>query len=184
MKKLLAIVFTLLFTLGIVSAMAGGMTFSTKYFTMELPEGWEIDTSDPQNDAENNTEDLGLLFGEVEGKALLCETYVQYVEDMKSIALWNSDADELKEYAEEVMEDFEEDNPVYLDTVKANGIPFVLIKATDEDGEYLYADTVSNGYLINFIVYAVDADGESYLPLTNDCIEAFKTILSTFKPVA
>lgn len=182
MKKLLAIVLSLLLTLSIVSAMAGGVTFTTKYFTMELPEGWEIDTSDPQHDEKEHIEDLGIFY-KTEGTGLSVEACVQYVEDMKSIALWNSNADELKEYAEDIMEVFEEDHPVYLDTIKANGIPFVLIKATDKDGEYLYADTVSNGYIIIFYVYVIGED-DSYLPLTDEHIEEFKTILSTFKPAA
>ena len=183
MKKLLAIVLSLLFTLSIVSAMAEGVTYTTKYFTLELPEGWDIDTSDLENDPENNMEDLG-TFGKADGDGLICEAYLVYYEDLKNVALWNSDADELKDYAEAIMEDFEDDHPVYLDTMKAGSIPFVLIKATDEEGEYLYADTITNGYAVVFIAYAVDADGETTLPMTDAYIEEFKTILGTFKPAA
>lgn len=183
MKKLLAIALTLLFTLGIVSAMADGVTYTTKYFTMELPEGWDIDTSNLQSDAENNIEDLG-LFGKADGKGLLGEAYLVYYEDLKDLKLWEADDDKLKEYAEVILEDFEDENPVYLDIVRAGNVPFVLVKATDEDGEYLYADTITNGYAVVFAVYAVDADGETFLPLTDEYIEEFKTILSTFKPAA
>ena len=56
MKKLIAIVLALLLTLSIVSAMAG-TTFTNNYYTLELPEGWEIDTSNLQS--EDNLEDLG-----------------------------------------------------------------------------------------------------------------------------
>ena len=182
MKKLFAIVFALLFTLSIVSAMADGVTFTSKYFTMELPEGWE--TADPEQEADDKDapECLG-VFGQSEGEGLVCEAYIEYDEDSKTLSLWNSDAEELKDYAEAVMEGFEEDNPVYLDTIKANGIPFVLIRATDEDGEYLHANTVSNGYYIHFMVYAADAEGE-FIPLADKYIEEFKTILNTFKPAA
>ena len=180
MKKLTAIVLSLLLALSIVSAMAGGVTFTTKYFTMELPEDWETDFTELQHDKEDNLEDLGYFF-KAEGKGLYADAYVQFDEEMKSIALWNSDAEDLKEYAEDIMELFEEDNPVYLDTIKANGIPFVLIRATDEDGEYLHANTVSNGYFICFDVHVVD-ENDNILPLTDEYIEEFKTILNTFKP--
>ena len=182
MKKLLAIMLTLLFALGIVSAMADGVTFTTKYFTMELPEGWESDFSDLQHDEAEKLEDLGYFYV-AEGKGLFVDAYVQFDEEMKDIALWNSDADDLKEYAEALMEGFEGDNPVYLATIKANNIPFVLIKRAGEDGEYLHANTVSNGYFICFDVCAIDED-DAVLPLTDEYIEEFKTILATFKPVA
>ena len=181
MKKLTAIVLSLLLTLGIVSAMAGGETFTTKYFTVELPEGWEIDTSDLQS--EENLEDLGLIY-DAEGKGLAVEAFMIYYEDLKDLKLWEADDDTLKEYTGLVMEDFSEDNPVFLDIVKAGSIPFVLVKAADEEGDYLYADTITNGYAIVFMAYVLDKDGETILPLTDEYIEEFKTILNTFKPAA
>ena len=182
MKKLTAIVLSLLLTLGIVSAMAGGETFTTKYFTVELQEGWEIDTSDLQS--EENLEDLGLFYSAKEGQVLAVEAFMIYYEDLKDLKLWEADDDTLKEYTGLIMEDFAEDNPVFLDIVKAGSIPFVLVKAADEDGDYLYADTITNGYAIIFMAYVVDADGETILPLTDEYIEEFKTVLSTFKPAA
>lgn len=183
MKKLTAIVLSLLLTLGIVSAMAGGETFTTKYFTMELPEGWETDTSDLQSDEAENLEDLG-VFGKAEGKGLICEAFKIYYEDLKDLKLWEADDETLKEYAGLIMEDFSDDSPVFLDIVKAGSLPFVLVKAADEDGDYLYADTITNGHAIVFMAYVVDADGETVLPLTDAYIEEFKTILNTFKPAA
>lgn len=183
MKKLTAIALSLLLTLSIVSALAGGVTFTTKYFTLELPEGWEIDTSDLQSDAESNLEDLGLFYS-TEGKGLAVESFLIYYEDLKDLKLWDADEDTLKEYAGLVMEDFSDDNPVFLDILKAGSVPFVLLKATDEEGDYLYADTITNGYAIVFMAYIVDADGETILPLTDESVEEFKTILNTFKPAA
>ena len=181
MKKLTAIVLSLLLTLSIVSAMAGSVTFDTNYYTMELPEGWEIDTSDLQS--EENLEDLGLFYC-AEGKGLVVEAFQIYYENLKDLKLWEADDDTLKEYAGLILEDFSEDNPVFLDIVKAGSIPFVLVKATDEDGDYLYADTITNGYAIVFMAYAMGADGETVIPLTDEYIEEFKTILNTFKPAA
>ena len=183
MKKLLAAMLALSLILGIASALAGTVTFTTKYFTMELPEGWEIDTESLESVPENNAEALG-MFGAPEDVGLVAGAYLVYYEDLKNLALWSSDADELQAYAEAVMEDFADDKPVYLGTFSAGSIPFVLIRGTDEDGEYLYADTITNGYAIEFMVYVTDSEGEKYYPLTDDCIEQFKTILSTFKPVA
>ncbi|MCR5565383.1 MAG: hypothetical protein K6F61_00915 [Clostridiales bacterium] len=183
MKKLLAPALALLLTLSIVSAMAGGVTFTTQHFTMELPEGWDIDTSDLESESEEGVEALG-FFGQAEGRGLVAEAYLVYYEDLKDLKLWDADEDMLKEYAELILEDFEDDNPDYLGYVKAGSVPFILVKAEDEDGEYLYADTITNGYAVVFMVYAVDADGETVLPITDAYVEQFKTILSTFKPAA
>ena len=64
----------------------------------------------------------------------------------------------------------------------AGKIPFVLIRCEDEESEYIYADTVTNGYSIQFEAFM--ADGENFHPLTDEAIEQFRTILTTFKPAA
>ena len=100
------------------------------------------------------------------------------------MALWSSDSEEMKAYIEAILEDFKDDHPEYLDTVMAGKIPIILIKATDAEGEYLYADTMTNGYAIQIEAYvADDSDEEKLYPLTEENIEQFKSILATFVPV-
>ena len=82
------------------------------------------------------------------------------------------------------MDDYAEDDPEDLGIVMAGNIPFVLIKATDEDGEYLYADTMTNGFAIVMFVYIVDEDGESQYPVSKKYVEQFKSILETFQPAS
>lgn len=183
MKKLLAVIIASALILSIVSAMADPVTFTTKYFTMELPEGWEIDTESLKNESEENAEALG-AFAAPDEIGLVAVAYLIYYENLKNLALWSSDANELQAYADAIMEEYADDNPVWLGTVSAGSIPFVLIKGTDEDGEYLYADTITNGYAIEFMAYVTDSEGEKYYPLTDEYIEQFKTILTSFKPVA
>ena len=90
----------------------------------------------------------------------------------------------MQAYLEAVLEDFKDDNPEYLDTVMAGKIPIVLIKATDAAGEYLYADTMTNGYAIQIEAFVTDnSDEEKSYPLTEEKIEQFKSILATFVPV-
>ena len=64
----------------------------------------------------------------------------------------------------------------------AGNVPFVLIRCADDEGEYVYADTITNGYSIQFEAFM--ADEENIQPLTDEAIEQFKTILATFKPAA
>ena len=160
MKRLLSLVFALALALSAVCcAVAAEKTFKTAYFTITLPSGWDFNTDDACVD-EDGDEYLG-FFGEDKSIGLIVGAYKIYYEDLTDISLWNSSEAELKEYADSVMYDFADEDPEYLGIVMAGRIPFVLIKATDEDGEYLYADTMTNGYAIEFQAYVMGPDGET-----------------------
>ena len=165
----------------VCGAMAEGETFKTPYFTMQLPDGWVTDYEDLQK--EEGMECLG-YFGENADIGFVACAYLVYYEGLKDLALWSSDAEEIQAYIEATLEDLADDNPVYLDTVMAGKIPIVLVKATDKDGEYLYADTMTNGYAIQIRAFVIDdSEEEKIYPLTEENIEQFKTILATFQPV-
>ena len=182
MKKTAILLTVLLLTISLVcGALADGVAFTTKYFTLELPEGWTIDTEDLDQEAEENVEPLGYFYSPDE-TALAAGCFLVYYEELKDMALWNAGEEELKQYAEGIMEEFEDDHPEYIGTMTAGSVPFVLIKCKDDEGEYLYADTITNGYSIQFEVSLMDE--ENSYPLTDEAIEQFKTILSTFKPAA
>ena len=182
MKKTAILLAAVLLTLSFAcSALADGTTFTTKYFTLELPEGWTIDTEELNAESEENVEALGYLDapGEV---SLDIGCFLVYYEDLKDLALWSASEEDLKAYADTIMEEFADARPEYLGNIMAGSVPFVLIKCTDEEGEFLYADTLTNGYSIQFEVSMMD--DEKYYPLTDEAVEEFKTILSTFKPAA
>ena len=182
MKKITALFFAMLMTLALTcGAFAEGNTFTTKYFTLELPEGWEIDQDNLDKESEEGMEALG-FFGSPDDISLVAEAYLVYYEELKDFSSWSASEKEVEEYKELLMEEFEDEKPEYVGTVTAGSIPFILIRCTDEDGEYLYADTVTNGYAIQIAAYLADED--KFHPLTDDAIEQFKTILATFKPAA
>ena len=115
---------------------------------------------------------------------LIGGAYLVYYEQLKDIALWNSSEEELKEYTEALLDEFADNNPELIGTVMAGRIPLVLIKGADADGEFLYADTMTNGYAVEFEFFVTDAEGEKQLPLTERHIEQVKTLLATFQPAA
>ena len=180
MKKITALVLATLLTLSMIGG-ALADTFTTKYFTLELPEGWEIDMDDLEDESEEGMEALG-FFGGPEDVTLVAGAYLVYYEELKDFSSWNASEDEIEEYKEIILEEFEEDRPEYIGTVMAGSIPFILIRCEDEETEYLYADTVTNGNVIQFEAFMVDE--ENFQPLTDEAIEQFKTILATFKPAA
>ena len=183
MKRLISLILALALALSVVStAFAAGSTFTTAYFSRELPDGWEYDTDKEGIEEAEGEEYLG-LFGSTEDVGLIAMAYMAYYEELKDMSLWNSSDAEIKEYADWILELFEDDDPVLLDTVMAGSIPFVMFKASDEFGDYLYAETVTNGYVIEFEVYIADFDGNVF-PMKDADIEQFKTILTTFKPIS
>ena len=182
MKRIICMLLALMLLPGMIPfAAAEDVIFSTTYFTLTLPENWLINTDDLSSESEENFQALG-YFCPDEEVGLVVVSYLVYYEDLKNVALWSSDESELQDYAEAVMADFVDDNPEWLGTVTAGKIPFVLIRGTDEDGEYLYADTITNGYAIEFLASVSGQDDRQY-PITETDIEQFKQILTTFKPV-
>ena len=181
MKKLICLlaVFTLTVTL-FSGAFAAGTVFETPYFTLELPEGWEIDQEELDKESEEGLEVLG-YFGESAEIGLAAQVVLANYVDLNDFSLWNADEEGFQQYVDMLMEEFANDNPQNLGIQNVGGIPFVLIKCSYQDGEYLYVDTITNGHAVEFVAVVSDY-GEKYYPFTDDYIELFKTILATFKP--
>ena len=182
MKQLMSALLAAVLLLCAFGTALADETFTNRYFSLTLPEGWIIETEDVDDDPNDDFEILGYV-GSPEDVGLVIIAYLTYYEDMKDVSLWNADESGLQEYADVVADDLRDDNPVYLDTVKAGSIPFVLFRAVDEDGDYLYADTMTNGHAIIFLAYVSDLDDENVYPVTDAEIEQFKSILATFQPV-
>lgn len=186
MKRIISLVFALFLALSTLGfAAAEGVAFKTDYYTMTLPRGWEIDTDDTgveEEDRELRQEYLGFCY-DSRDVGLAFEAYLVFYKDsdLQAIQLWNANEAEKQAYADGILETFEDDEPVFLGFVMADRIPFIVIKATDEDGDYLYAETMSNGYALVFYAYVFD--GEDLYPITDQYMEQFKSILETFTPV-
>ena len=65
----------------------------------------------------------------------------------------------------------------HLDTITVGEIPFVLFEMEDEEGPYLMAETVANGWCIDFYAY-YDQGG----PADEKLAEALREVLGTFEP--
>jgi len=60
MKKISALSVAMLLILSLVlGALAENVTFTTKYFTLDLPEGWIVETEDLESYSEEGIELLG-----------------------------------------------------------------------------------------------------------------------------
>ena len=184
MKRVISLFLAALLALSAVNcALAEANVFKTAYFTIALPDGWEADTTPlDEDEKEEGVEYLGFFF-DTKDVGLAVYAYLIYYEENKDISLWNANEADLKQYAEDLMEDFADDHPTDLGIVMAGSIPFVLIKGMYEDGEYLYAETMTNGYTIDFYAIITDESAIRQYPATDEYIEQFRSILSAFQPV-
>ena len=181
MKRFMSVLLAAILTLSAMSALAD-VTFKTDYYTLTMPDEWVVDTDNLEADSLDGMDALGYLYAPGE-LGLAISAYLMRFEDEEGVSLWNAEEAEIQEYADAVVEDYSDDQAVLLDIIKANGVPFVLIRGTDMYGDYLYADTLTDSYAIEFIAYYTDMDGKPY-PLTDEAIEQFKSILASFVPAA
>ena len=180
MKRMISLITVVALVLSAACAAAAGVTFSTDYFTLQLPDEWEIDTEDLES--EDGRQCLG-YFGGPEDIDLVGVAYLVYYEELKDFALWNSDDEELQAYTDVLLEEYKDSNPELIGVVKADKIPLVMIRNNDDDGEFIYVDTITNGYSVQIIFELIDANGEKTYPVTEEKIGQIKDILATFLPV-
>ena len=163
-------------------ATAEGVEFRTAYFTLQLPEGWETSTDMDDMEETEGVEWLG-LFADSADIGLVGIAYLVHYENLEDISLWNADDETMEAYKEAILEDFEDDDPELIGTVMAGKIPLIVVRAADEDGEYIYADTMTNGYAIQFRFMVTDPEGEEQYPVTDGYLAQIEEILATFTPV-
>ncbi len=184
MKRMISLMLALMLCLGVAAASSetvqNGVLFTTPYFTLTLPEGWQTDFEDLEKD--DATEELGYAYAP-ESKGLAIGAFLMYVEELKDFSLWNTDDAGMQDFTDIMMDILKEDHPRFLGTVMAGQIPLVLLQGEDEDGPYVSASTVTNGYAIHFMGFVTDEQEEYFLELTEKDIELFSQILSTLQPV-
>ena len=181
MKKTLSLILILSVLLTAAWAAADdSVLFENEYYTLTLPGNWRIDLDDVKK--EGTFEDLGFMYAR-EDDGLAIEAGLEYYERLDGISLWDADEEDFQAYVDMILEEFAEDGAYVLDPVYASAIPFIIIRCEDDDGEYFYAETVTNGYVLSFYAYALDWDS-NYLPLKNKHLDTFREILGTFQPNA
>ena len=66
----------------------------------------------------------------------------------------------------------------YIETVDAGEIPFGLFRMNDENGPYLLAETIANGWCIDFYAY-YDQDA----PVDEALVQALRSVVRTYRPM-
>lgn len=170
----------LMMAAGVACAERPEQVFETDYFTLTIPGNWIIDEGDLEK--AEDFEDLGSAYApELIGPVI--EAALVHYENMNDVSLWRADEDELQTYIDDVLADFRDDSPEYVKTLWAGGIPFVVIRAEDENGPYLYADTMTNGYALVFYGYVAMSGIHKTFNISDADYALLEQILLSFKPV-
>ncbi len=152
--------------------------FETKYYTMRAPEGWVCDYDDLKK--EEKSWELGYIFRKPDYQ-LCVFAGLDYYSNWSDVSLWRGREEDMREYKDVLLKDYKDYSPELVETVTVGKIPFLVMKLTDNDAVFYYAETMTNGYAVSFEYYALDARSE-WRNVTDEEYRLFIEMLKTFEP--
>ena len=178
MKRLVCAILALTLLLPLALAQGADQTFATDEIELTVPADWTIDTEDLTED-----EDFHYMCYLIEpgDPSLVVECALVYYEDFLDVYLDGSDEKTLNAYIGMLLDEKEADSPELVTVVDAGGISIPVLCAQDEEGPYLYADTMLSGQNYVFYAYSASAYEDGTLEMDDDDLETFISILSTFR---
>lgn len=153
-------------------------------FAISYPGAWEVMT-----DEEENTETdifAGMLYA-TEDTGLNVEIYMYYYEDWSDVNLMTLSAEEVKNYAQMLLDTTTGQDPELKGIVYTtrDGIPFVITHEIDDLGPMFLADTMLDGWNVLIFGYAYTDDTYTAArPLTEADYELFQSIVESYAPLA
>lgn len=128
MKKLAALALALL--LGLCASPACAATFTQPdVFTVEYPDDWLLEADGTQWDEGHYR--LGMIY-EDSTTGLCVQMDMRYFEDWADFDLFDADGEEMQDYIDTLLSDYEDHAPQYVETLQAAKdwdppIPFIII---------------------------------------------------------
>ena len=178
MKKFLALLLCVLMCTASFTALAAEYK-AGNIFTITYDENaYVIDNS---TYLEENTSDyiwLFMLYNEANDTVV--DVAMEALPEFAELSLLSATAEERNGYVEATLDIFSDASIKLLDTITVSdmSIPFYIYSLEDENGAYLTAETVVNGWAINFSAYHMES-AEADIALLNVLAEVVKT----FQPV-
>lgn len=121
---------------------------------------------------------LFMLYNQQED--IFIDAAMELIPEFEGTTLFSADAQTLSDYLAATLDAFADQDIQHLVTITAGGrqIPFYVYSMTDEDGSFLYAETVVNGCSIYFNVNHPNSS-----QLSDALLPALEELLITFAPV-
>ena len=156
-------------------ALAGEFT-AAGLFTVTYDDSLTMDDVSYQYE----TTDLYRWFFVLYGDDFVIDANTEWMELFDGVSLHTATQEERDAYLQDMADYYPEAS--YLQTITAthSGIPFYVFRFESDEGPFLLAETVVNGYAIDFYAYYYD---ESQAP-DDALMEALTALLQTFTPAA
>ncbi len=130
---------------------------------------------------EENTEDYVWLYMLYNGTTdVFIDAALEQIPDFEGLTLFTADAQSRSSYLEATLDAFADQSIKYVDTITVSDyqIPFYVYTMEDEDGSFLYAETIVNGCAIHFNANHPEGGG-----ISDTLLAALEELLLTFAPV-
>ena len=149
-------------------------------FTIEYNEAdWAIDNFTYSGDTTEDYTWLFLLYKESADASI--DVAMERVPEFEGLSLFSAGAVQRADYLASTLDAFQDLDMKYLTTITVSEweIPFYVYTMEDEQGQFLYAETIVNGCSINFHVCHSRSEERS-----DALLPALEEILTTFSPLA
>ena len=178
MKKFIALLLCVLMCAASCSALAVEYN-ANNIFTITYDENtYAIDNSSYLE--ENTSEYIWMFMLYNEQADAVVDVAMEALPEFAGLSLFSATAEERNAYVEATLDIFSDANIKLLDTITVSDLqlPFYIYSLEDENGAYLTAETLVNGWAINFSTYHMaTSDADSAL------LNVLEEIVTTFQPV-
>ncbi len=176
MKKRLAAAFVAVMLLCALCAGALAQTYTAVgLFSIAYDEAvYTLDDTIYREDSANGYRWLFILYSD----HITIDVSLEKVGSYAGLSLQTADEAQRQAYLADVLDAFADEDATYLETIAAGeaGVPFYVFHLEDEEGPCLMAETVVNGYAIDFFAYYENAGREADSAL----LDALRALLATY----
>ncbi len=178
-KKLVFLLVCMLACTVCLSALAVEYTTVNNLFTITYDENlYLLDDFTYLNENTSDYQWLYMLY--LPEKDVVVDVEMEYMPEFEGVTLYTASEATYAQYVDATLDLFSDYHIQLLDTITVSeqNIPFYIYSKEDADGAYITAETIVNGWAIQFSTYHNES-GEMDASL----LTVVQEIVSTFKPV-
>ena len=151
--------------------------------TLTYPDDWEDYGPDDRDDVKDEYYNLGFICGTGDSD-LNVSIDLYYFPEYADLRLFELNEQDAQDYADMLMEDYENASLLEIRRVGTHAIPFAILEAEDSYGLCYYAETLTNGWDLCISAYAyADSNYDAARPLTEADLELFLEIVDSVVPI-
>ena len=151
--------------------------------TLTYPDNWEDYGPDDRDDVKDEYYNLGFICGPGDSD-LNVSIDLYYFPEYADLRLFELDEQATLDYADMLIEEYENATLLEIRRVGAQEIPFAILEAEDAYGPCYYAETLTNGWDLCISAYAyADSNYDAARPLTGADLELFLEIVDSVVPI-